>query len=413
MGHLSIQGSKMSKSLKNFQTIKDALASNYTARSMRIVFLLGRWNEGVEISTDMRTYADGWESAVNNFFTNVKALLADAGDNTSAVDKGIQNLSINDTEGLQADLAQAKKELEAALVNSFDTPQSLRVIADVIRKANIHISEHSTNLDLPALEAIARWVTKIVGIFGLDANAAPPYEGLGWAPAEIAADVDLRTVVQPFENVYNTVLSKFKALELPESDAITSLLSQTPDTGFQALVSSGVRDLEKLAMPYLQPVSRLRDELRRIAATTAPEVKKQIHALSDQIRDSDMIKVGVYLDDRTEGLPSLVKFLSPQELRALEEKAEKEEEARRRREQAKREQERKDEAKWARAKVPPQEMFRGDERYVEWDADGLPTKTKEGGEVPKSQLKKLKKEWTQRQKEHNEWQAKFGKGAAA
>jgi len=65
MGHLSIAGSKMSKSLKNFQTIKDALKKDYTPRGVRVVFLLGRWNDGVEISPDMRTMAEGWESTVN------------------------------------------------------------------------------------------------------------------------------------------------------------------------------------------------------------------------------------------------------------------------------------------------------------------------------------------------------------
>ena len=65
MGHLSIAGSKMSKSLKNFQTIRDALKSDYTPRGMRIVFLMGRWNDGVEISPDMRTMAEGWESTIN------------------------------------------------------------------------------------------------------------------------------------------------------------------------------------------------------------------------------------------------------------------------------------------------------------------------------------------------------------
>jgi cysteinyl-tRNA synthetase len=65
MGHLSISGSKMSKSLKNFQTIKDALATSYTGRSMRVVFLMGRWNDGVEISPDMRTQAENWETTVN------------------------------------------------------------------------------------------------------------------------------------------------------------------------------------------------------------------------------------------------------------------------------------------------------------------------------------------------------------
>ena len=65
MGHLSIAGSKMSKSLKNFQTIRDALKTDYTPRGMRIVFLLGRWNDGVEISPDMRAMATAWETAVN------------------------------------------------------------------------------------------------------------------------------------------------------------------------------------------------------------------------------------------------------------------------------------------------------------------------------------------------------------
>lgn len=65
MGHLSISGSKMSKSLKNFQTIEDALATSYTLRSMRIVFLMGKWNDGVEISPDMRAQADNWESTIS------------------------------------------------------------------------------------------------------------------------------------------------------------------------------------------------------------------------------------------------------------------------------------------------------------------------------------------------------------
>jgi cysteinyl-tRNA synthetase len=55
----------MSKSLKNFQTIQDALATTYTARNMRIVFLMGRWNDGVEISQDMRKQADNWESTID------------------------------------------------------------------------------------------------------------------------------------------------------------------------------------------------------------------------------------------------------------------------------------------------------------------------------------------------------------
>ena len=74
MGHLSISGSKMSKSLKNFQTIQDALATNYTSRSMRVVFLMGKWNDGVEISPDMRLQADNWEKTVSVSITSSSIL---------------------------------------------------------------------------------------------------------------------------------------------------------------------------------------------------------------------------------------------------------------------------------------------------------------------------------------------------
>lgn len=66
MGHLSIQGSKMSKSLKNFTTIKEALSrGDWTPRGLRIVFLLGGWTEGIEITEDVVKEGAAWEDKVN------------------------------------------------------------------------------------------------------------------------------------------------------------------------------------------------------------------------------------------------------------------------------------------------------------------------------------------------------------
>ena len=42
------------------------------------------------------------------------------------------------------------------------------------------------------------------------------------------------------------------------------------------------------------------------------------------------------------------------------------------------------------------------------DIDVLPTKMQDGSEVPKSQLKKLKKDWDRQKKAHGEWLTKFG-----
>ncbi|KAF3011742.1 hypothetical protein E8E14_010733 [Neopestalotiopsis sp. 37M] len=417
MGHLSISGSKMSKSLKNFQTIKDALASTYTARNMRIVFLMGRWNDGVEISPDMRAAADSWESTVNNFFVNTKALIFEARGTASAINSQIKNISVVDgpVEGLAADLDQAKRDVEAALVNSFDTPAVMRAIGEVIRKANIHIGEHKSDADLRSLEAIAKFTTKIIGILGLDANAKAPYDGLGWVSAAAAANLEPAAAVAPYKAVYETVTKDVQALNLPNADGITSLLAQNPDAESESFANTGNRDPEQLAYPYLLGVSKLRDELRRIAPTAAPDAKKSILALSDKIRDFDLTNLGVYLDDRPDE-PSLIKFIPTSELIAAREekaaqaaaKAQAKEEARLARERAEAE-------RWEKAKVKPEEMYKNGEaaeKYSAWDEEGMPTKLKDGSEVPKSQLKKLKKDHDKQKKAYGEWLTKFG-GAAS
>ncbi|KAK9414733.1 hypothetical protein SUNI508_11016 [Seiridium unicorne] len=417
MGHLSISGSKMSKSLKNFQTIKDALASTYTARNMRIVFLMGRWNDGVEISPDMRAAADSWESTVNNFFVNTKALIYEAKGSTSAIHSLIKKVTVVDspTDGLAADLEQAKQDTETAFTNSFDTPAVMRAIGEVIRKANIHISEHKSDVDLKSLEATARWVTKIVGILGLDANAKAPYDGLGWVSAAAAANLEPTTAVAPYKAAYEAVTKDIQALNLPTSESIDNLLSQTPDAEIESLASSGTRDPEQLAYPYLRGVSKLRDELRRIAPTASPDNKKAILALSDRIRDFDLTNLGVYLDDRPDE-PSLVKFIPTSELiAAREEKAAQAAAKLQAKEEARLARERAEAEKWEKAKVKPEEMYKTGEatdKYSDWDAEGLPTKLKDGSEVPKSQLKKLKKDQDRQKKAYGEWLTKFG-GAAA
>ncbi|CAM1508046.1 Fc.00g048940.m01.CDS01 [Cosmosporella sp. VM-42] len=401
MGHLSISGSKMSKSLKNFQTIQDALATSYSARGMRIVFLMGRWNDGVEISPDMRLQADNWESTISNFFINTKSLLAEAG-----VATGLRTLSISQdkpADGLRAELQQAQGDFEAALTNSFDTPRAMSIILKLVNTANVHLKDNK-EADLVALESIARWITKVVGIFGLDSNAKAPYNGLGWATV-IAADVDPKTAVQPYAEALEKVKEDVDALSL-ENDTVSELLKENPGTEFEFIAKNGSRDPEQLALPYLRTVSKLRDELRRIVATQTPQTKKAILVLTDRIRDQDLTNLGVYLDDRPDQ-PSLVKFIPAAELiAAREEKVAREAEKAKKKEEARLAREKAEQEAREKAKVPPQELFKNDERYSAWDEQGMPTKMKDGSDVPKSQLKSLKKLWDRQKKAHEDLKAK-------
>ncbi|KYK61669.1 cysteinyl-tRNA synthetase [Drechmeria coniospora] len=405
MGHLSISGSKMSKSLKNFQTIQDALSANYTARSMRIVFLMGKWNDGVEISPDMRAQSDNWESTISNFFTNTKSWLAEA----EAVTDGVKSLSIGEGKlatGLLADLEQAKKEVEGALLNSFDTPRAMLVILKLVNSTNAYLKDNK-DTDLAEVEAIARWITKMVGIFGLDANANAPYDGLGWASA-ISANVDPKTAIGPYAAVFDRVKADVTKLSLP-GDAIPTLLGRDPAKEFASVASSGSRDMEKLALPYLRAVSQIRDELRRVVGAQSPQVKKEILVITDRIRDHDLTNLGVYLDDRPDNQPSLIKFIPAAELiAAREEKAAREAEKARKKEEMRLAREKVEQEAKEKAKIPPEELFKKDERYGAWDEQGLPTKMKDGSEVPKSQMKSLKKLWDKQKKVHDDLKAKGG-----
>ncbi|OWP04337.1 hypothetical protein B2J93_9405 [Marssonina coronariae] len=399
MGHLSISGSKMSKSLKNFQTIKDALSTDYTPRGMRVVFLMGRWNDGVEISPDMRTMAQVWESTVNNFFIAVKALILENGNSAES----LESLSLKDAgEELAAGLEKAQSEMKAALSDSFDTPRAMRIIAELIKEASIHINTQKASADIKGLENAARWVTKIVGIFGLDSEATSPYVGLGWVK-KTSDELTPKELAAPFAKIYQSVKGEVERLSL-HSEVLDQLLAGDVDAEFATLESSGTKDPEYLIYPYVRAISKIRDELRKIAPTSAS--KNDILKLSDQIRDDDLTNVGVYLDDRGEGQSSLPKFIPTDELLAQkEDKAAKEREKLAQKTQARLEREKAGLEKAERAKLSPSDMFR-DERFSAWDADGLPTKTKEGDDVPKSALKKLKKEWDRQKKMHEEWKAK-------
>lgn len=73
-GHLNIEGLKMSKSLKNFITIKQAL-ENYTPAQMRLCFLLHRWNTTMNYSDGALEEAKTKDKMFNEFYHNVKAVL--------------------------------------------------------------------------------------------------------------------------------------------------------------------------------------------------------------------------------------------------------------------------------------------------------------------------------------------------
>jgi cysteinyl-tRNA synthetase len=82
-GHLDIKGLKMSKSLKNFITIQQAL-EKHSARQIRLMFLLQPWDKGMNYSDQTMQDAKAKEAVFRNFFGAVKAVLSEPAPTGSA-----------------------------------------------------------------------------------------------------------------------------------------------------------------------------------------------------------------------------------------------------------------------------------------------------------------------------------------
>ncbi|KAL1593763.1 cysteinyl-tRNA synthetase [Paraconiothyrium brasiliense] len=374
MGHLSISGSKMSKSLKNFTTIREALArGDWTSRSLRIIFLLGGWHDGIEITDDMKKAGASFESYVTNFFLRIKDL--EIHPNTTST--GTEDAKI------KAALDSAKSKVHEALADSFDTPAAIRAIRGLIEDWN---TADKAGLSDDVSRELGVFVTRILRIFGLDGKADPNDGGIGWSGIDIPEAS--KEFVYAASRLRDEIRQRAIAKDDLSEEALNSLITQDKPSKQQ----------DAAAVPYAEILSVFQEDLLHLSQQKAQA--KDFLELSDRLRDVHLWKAGVYLEDRTNA-PAMVRPVDA-ELRA--EREQKESIARQKAE-AKQQREREEAEKKSKlaeqAKISPKEMFKTDE-YSAWDDDGVPTKDKEGAEVPKSKAKKLRKEWEKQKKLHDE-----------
>ena len=62
---------------------------------------------------------------------------------------------------------EAQVAFRAALCDSFNTPEALNVLRDIVSQASVYIASRSANLEISVLERIARWVGGMLRMFGL------------------------------------------------------------------------------------------------------------------------------------------------------------------------------------------------------------------------------------------------------
>jgi cysteinyl-tRNA synthetase len=361
-GHLHIDGLKMSKSLKNFITIRAALKM-YTARQIRFLFLLHQWSDPMDLTPvqegDAVTGFQQMEAAVIaektfvEFFHSVKGALRGLG--CAAGYSVHQEHTWNDEERvLSASIDSARAGVHAAMLDNINTPGVIKSLKELIGAVNKYLGAVDAAAIRPLLlESAGRFVTMILACLGV---------------AETTGGIGLGDI-------------------------------GGGDGG-------GDASKEEAMAPALDLIVKFRDEIRALARAGADT--KALMRACDEVRDVGLPELGVKLDDREGG--ALWKLSNPEELRreaAREAEAKAKKEAQKRRE--KEEAARKAAEKEALARVPPGELFKQGEYadlYSKYDDDGLPTHDKAGEELAKAQRKKLAKTQAAQKKEHDKFLAK-------
>lgn len=341
-GHLHIDGCKMSKSLKNFISIKDAL-KKHSARQLRLMFLLHAWKDTLDYSENTMKEAIGVERLLNEFFLNVKAALRRiAADGPDSFSKWGQ-LEMN----LKARFADLVSAVHTALCDSIDTKSAMDSLKDIVTASNVYLdakARQTANPDRYLLSDIASYVTKILKIFGA--------------------------------------------------------IDEQGSFGFPQPGNHGQANLEETVMPYLMVFGDFRDEVRRIAREQKIDT---ILLECDKVRDEVLPNLGVRLEDK-EGHPATIKIVDKETLlkeRTL--KLEEELKKQKAKEVKRAEQAKAQAARDAQHRIPPAELFKDASKYSKWDEKGLPTHDANGKELSKSQIKKMSKQYESQEKKYQQY----------
>lgn len=384
MGHLSIAGAKMSKSLKNFTTIRSALAKEeWTYRSLRIAFLLGAWESGIEVTEEVLRTTASFEEKVNNFFyksSDIARNISESGKTASTDD--------DNSKALEA-LEKAKKDVHDAFCDSFNTPVAMRAISELITEFNLkkNVSDETTL-------TLARWITRILTILGLDAKGGVnDTSRVAWSGVEIPAEA--KPFIYPVSELRDQVRQAARSSTFDHA----SLLQITEKVKPAAPVS------DESAKKYEQVFTQFQTDVKKMADEKA--AAKSVLALCDQLRDVQLWSLDIYLEDRDPPLPALVRPLDKTVKEARQEREQAAAAKAAAKEKREAEEAEKKKLQDEKAKLSHHQMFKTEE-YSEWDESGIPTKDAKGEEVTKSKRKKLIKDWERQKKLHEDWLKRQG-----
>jgi cysteine--tRNA ligase len=147
-GFLKINNEKMSKSLGNFFTVRE-IAEKYPLQVIRFFMLSAHYRSPLNFSADL---VEASKNGLERILTAVDRLKSISG-TEGEVDKAVAD-----------EMDAFVKKYEAAMDDDLNTADAISVIFELVKYANVNVTEESTNA---TVELVLNTVTKLCDILGI------------------------------------------------------------------------------------------------------------------------------------------------------------------------------------------------------------------------------------------------------
>eukprot|EP00897_Mesotaenium_endlicherianum_P007377 jgi/Mesen1/6668/ME000342S05760 len=313
---------------------------NYTARQIRLLFLLQAWDKRSEQPMEFGEKAMGnaisTDKLLKNFAQNVQVALREAGD------EGEERWDEAEKR-LHARLADAQLKVRERLEDNFDTRGAMDALCDLITA----VQKRRPRALL--LRACSSFITKILSVFGVEEES-----GAGGGGGASKEDV-VAPVLDAFRDFRDEVRRSARQGGADLKATLTLALALTR------------RDETMLALSR-RNVGCLYESHSVDGAL--PCAQETLLALTDRVRDDTMVELGVRFEDRPDGAPCV-------QVKELE--------------------------KWEVAAVPPSEAMKQTKKYGAYDEQGVPSSDAEGKPLSGKAQKGAKKEFDKQAEAHKKY----------
>lgn len=93
--------------------------------------------------------------------------------------------SVNSSMMSTISLRQSQDAFREALCDSFNTPEALNVLRDLVSRTNVYINSRGKDLEISVVVQVARWVGQMLRMFGLGEGETSE---IGWGQDQDAGE---------------------------------------------------------------------------------------------------------------------------------------------------------------------------------------------------------------------------------